>query len=113
MRENVYLIEGELKAKGDEIRQFRDAMNDLGVLSERQMRHLNDDYLVRLTLGDGSVLKRAEEIESWLAFEPKSQTERRGSVRDPIDIARAPDVLIGYSGSDSRVPRLPLPGVDR
>ncbi|MBI3375492.1 MAG: hypothetical protein HY017_27565 [Betaproteobacteria bacterium] len=112
VRENVYLIESELKAKGDEIRQFRNTLNDLGVLSARQVQQLNDDYLTHLTMGDVSLLKRAEEFELLLAGEPKSQTERRGTVRDPIDVARAPDVLIGYSESESRTPRLPMSGSD-
>jgi hypothetical protein len=107
IRENVHIIESELKAKGDEIGQFRDAMKDLGVLTERQMRILGDDHLKRLTLGDGSVLEKADQIESWLAFEPKSQADRRGMVHDPVDLVRTPDVLIGYEVEESGAPRLP------
>ena len=75
-------------------------MAALGLLSERQKEFLSDDRLKQITLsGESSVVKDAEEHETLLGIEPRVQAERRGTVGDPIDLVRSPDVLIEYKGA--------------
>jgi len=100
VRENVNLLESELRSKYDEIIAFREGMAALGLLSERQKEFLSDDRLKQITLsGESSVVKDAEEHETLLGIEPRVQAERRGTVGDPIDLVRSPDVLIEYKGA--------------
>jgi hypothetical protein len=108
VRENVNTIESDLRAKINEIRQFRDSMREVGLLSDQQAAALSDSALEAVALNDEPVLKRAHDIESWLGFEPRAQAERRGVVRDPIDIARSPDALIAYDASKTKAVRFSL-----
>jgi hypothetical protein len=96
VRENVYLLESDLKSKFDELIAFRDGMNSLGLLSDRQRAFLTDEKLKQISLGDESVLAEAEDYELLLGMEPKAQAERRGTVNDPIELVRAPESLISY-----------------
>ena len=97
VRENVYLLESDLKSKFDELVAFRDGMSALGLLSERQRAFLTDEKLKQISLGDESVLSEAEDYELLLGMEPKAQAERRGTVNDPIELVRAPESLISYT----------------
>ena len=100
VRENVYLLEADLKSKHDEIIAFRDGMDSLGLLSDRQRHFLSDETLNKITLStDSSVVKEAEDHETLLGLEPRIQAERRGTVGDPIDLVRTPDILITYKGT--------------
>jgi len=98
VRENIYLLESDLTSKCDEVIGFRDGMNALGLLSDRQKMFLTDEKLKALSLGDQSVLSDGEGFETLLGMEPKAQAERRGGVNDPIDFVRAPDLLVSYHG---------------
>ena len=98
VRENIYLLESDLRSKCDELIGFRDGMNALGLLSDRQKEFLTDQKLKALSLGDGSVLSEGDEYENLLGMEPKAQAERRGTVNDPIDFVRTPELLIAYKG---------------
>ena len=97
VRENINLLESELKSKYDEIIFFRDGMQALGLLSERERQFLNEDKLKTLTLGDHSLIEEGEQHETYLGIEPRVQAERRGSADDPIDLIRSPDILIPYN----------------
>ena len=97
VRENINLLESELKSKHDEIIFFRDGMQALGLLSERERQFLNEDKLKALTLGDHSLIEEGEQHETYLGIEPRVQAERRGSADDPIDLIRSPDILIPYN----------------
>ena len=97
VRENVYLLESDLKSKFDELIAFRDGMSALGLLSERQRAFLTDEKLKQISLGEESVLGEAEDYELLLGMEPKAQAERRGTVNDPIELVRAPESLISYT----------------
>jgi len=99
VRENVYLLESDLKSKYDELIAFRDGMDSLGLLSARQKTFLTDEKLRHISLGDHSVLEEGQEHETLLGLEPRVQAERRGTVGDPIDFVRSPDVLISYKGT--------------
>jgi hypothetical protein len=99
VRENINLIEADLKSKYDELVSFRDGMASLGLLSDRQKEFLTDEKLKSISLGDRSVLQEGDEYESLLSLEPKAQAERRGTVSDPVDIVRSPDSLISYSAN--------------
>lgn len=100
VRENVNLLESELRSKYDEIIAFREGMASLGLLSDRQKEFLSNDRLQQITLSkENSVVKDAEEHETLLGIEPRVQAERRGTVGDPIDLVRSPDVLIEYKGA--------------
>jgi len=99
VRENVFLLESELTSKCDELIQFRDGMDQLGLLSEKQKSFMTDEKLKAISLGDGSVLKEGEEYQTLLGLEPRVQAERRGTVGDPIDFVRSPDILITYKGT--------------
>lgn len=99
VRENVFLLESELSSKCDELLQFRDGMDQLGLLSERQKSFMTDEKLKAISIGDGSVLKEGEEYQTLLGLEPRVQAERRGTVGDPIDFVRSPDILITYKGT--------------
>ena len=99
VRENIYLLESDLSSKCDELIGFRDGMNALGLLSDRQKAYLTDEKLKALSLGNQSVLGEGEDYETLLGMEPKVQAERRGAVNDPIDFVRTPDLLISYQGT--------------
>ena len=96
VRENVYHLEADLRSKYDEILNFRDGMSAIGLLSERQQAQLTDDQLSRIMHVDQSLVTESEENETLLGAEPKNQSERRGTAVDPIDIVRAPNVLVSY-----------------
>jgi hypothetical protein len=96
VRENINLLESDLKSKYDEIISFRDGMQALGLLSERQKQFLTEEKMKSLTLGDHSILAEGEQHETYLGMEPRVQAERRGSAEDPIDLIRSPDILIPY-----------------
>ncbi|NDC28031.1 MAG: hypothetical protein EBZ94_01690 [Crocinitomicaceae bacterium] len=100
VRENIHLLESDLRSKFDELIGFRDGMATLGLLSERQKEILTDEKLKALSMGDQSVLSDGESFETMLGMEPKVQAERRGSVNDPIDFVRTPDLLVSYRGGD-------------
>ena len=102
VRENVYLLESELTSKYDELIAFRDGMESLGLLSERQKLFLTDEKLKQISVGERSVLEEGEEYETLLGLEPRVQAERRGTVGDPIDFVRSPDILITYKGAASK-----------
>ena len=102
VRENINLLESDLKSKFDEIIAFRDGMEALGLLSERQKQFLTEEKLKSLTLGDHSIIKEGEQHETYLGMEPRVQAERRGSAEDPIDLIRSPDILIPYKNNSSK-----------
>jgi hypothetical protein len=102
VRENVYLLESELSSKYDELIAFRDGMESLGLLSERQKLFLTDEKLKEISVGERSVLEEGDDYETLLGLEPRVQAERRGTVGDPIDFVRSPDILISYKGSASK-----------
>jgi hypothetical protein len=102
VRENIYLLESELTSKYDELIAFRDGMESLGLLSERQKLFLTDEKLKEISIGEHSVLHEGEEYETLLQLEPRVQAERRGTVGDPIDFVRSPDILITYKGTASK-----------
>lgn len=102
VRENIYLLESELTSKYDELIAFRDGMDSLGLLSERQKVFLTDEKLKQLSVGERSILEEGDEYETLLGLEPRVQAERRGTVRDPIDFIRSPDILISYKGATSK-----------
>lgn len=97
VRENIYLLESDLRSKYDELIAFRNGMDALGLLSDRQKVFLTDEKLKELSIGEKSVLKEAQNYELLLGVEPRVQAERRGTLNDPIELARAPDVLISYT----------------
>jgi len=92
-RENIYLIEAELKSKHQEIVDFRDGLQRLNLMSERVMLQLRDDKLKELVL-DESPLEVGGRYETNLALMPRMQAQVRGTVPDPIDMLREPSLLI-------------------
>ena len=84
VRENVHLVESELKSKYTEIISFRDCMDKLGLLSERTKSGISDENLKGMVMGE-STLSTSDRYEMLL-----------GTVHDPIDLIKEPDVLIGY-----------------
>lgn len=97
VRENVNLIESELKSTYTEIISFRDGMDKLGLLSERTKAGISDEKLQGMVLGE-SMLSKSDRYEVLLSTMPQSQAETRGTVHDPIDLIKEPDALIGYQG---------------
>ena len=102
VRENINLLESDLKSKYDEIIAFRDGMEALGLLSERQKQFLTEEKLKSLTMGDHSIIEEGEQHETYLGMEPRVQAERRGSAEDPIDLIRSPDILIPYKNNSAK-----------
>jgi hypothetical protein len=102
VRENINLLESDLKSKYDEIIAFRDGMQALGLLSERQKQFLTEEKLRSLTLGDHSIIEEGEQHETYLGMEPRVQAERRGSAEDPIDLIKSPDILIPYKNNSAK-----------
>lgn len=102
VRENINLLESDLKSKYDEIIAFRDGMEALGLLSERQKQFLTEEKLKSLTLGDHSIIEEGEQHETYLGMEPRVQAERRGSAEDPIDLIKSPDILIPYKNNSAK-----------
>lgn len=98
VRENIYRLESEMTSKHDELLTFRNGMNALGLLSERQKALLSDEKLGAIAPGGRSVLEEGEGYETLLGNEPRQQAERRGTAEDPIDFVRSPDLLISYRG---------------
>lgn len=92
-RENIYLIEADLRSKYDEILSFRDGMQRLNLVSERVMSQLSDDKLKELVI-DQSPLETAGRYETSLALMPRLQAEMRGTASDPIDTIREPALLV-------------------
>ena len=101
VRENTHLIEADLKSKFDEITNFRDGMDRLGLLSERVKSNISDEKLATVILGVSS-MTMADRYETVLATLPQSQAESRGVVQDPIDIVREPNALIRLETSSDR-----------
>lgn len=102
-RENIYLIEADLKSKHAEIVSFRDGLHKLGLLSDRAMQQLSDERLATLVI-DESPVATADRYETTLAGLPQAQAEVRGTAADPIDMVKDPSVLLSYDAHDA--PRL-------
>ncbi|MBM3273130.1 hypothetical protein FJY94_07810 [Candidatus Kaiserbacteria bacterium] len=103
VRENVYLLESDLKSKYAEILSFRDSMSTLGLMSKHAAEAVSDNKLQKLVMGE-STLTTAEKYETLLSGMPQTQAANRGSVHDPIDLIREPDALLPYAGTQQ--PRL-------
>lgn len=103
VRENIYLLESDLKSKHTEILSFRDSMSALGLMTERTAEAVSDDKLQKLVMSE-STLTVAEKYETLLSTMPQTQAANRGSVHDPIDLIREPDALLPYTGHQQ--PRL-------
>jgi len=93
VRENVYLIESELKSKCSEIIYFRNSMDKLGLLSTRVKETITDDKLEGLFL-EKSMLKGTDRYETLLSTMPQAQAQSRGGVNDPINFIRDPSALL-------------------
>ncbi len=102
-RENIYLIEADLKSKHAEIVSFRDGLHKLGLLSDRSMQQLSDERLASLVIQE-SPLNVSERYETTLSALPQAQAEGRGTAADPIDMVKDPAVLLSYEAHDA--PRL-------
>jgi hypothetical protein len=102
-RENIYLIEADLKSKHAEIVSFRDGLHKLGLLSDRSMQQLSDERLASLVIQD-SPLSVSDRYETTLSALPQAQAEGRGTAADPIDMVKDPAVLLSYEAHDA--PRL-------
>lgn len=100
VRENIYKLEAELRAKHEEVIGFRDGMAALNLLSDRVKQNVSDERLLALTQTELS-LPTAQRYETMLGGLPQAQTEIRGTVQDPIDIVRSMDTLIGYERQSS------------
>ncbi|MBK9351503.1 MAG: hypothetical protein IPN05_15540 [Sulfuritalea sp.] len=97
VRENVHLVEADLKSKYAEIVSFRDGMDKLGLLSDRTKAGITDEKLKDMVMGE-SMLSTSERYEVSLNVMPQSQAETRGTVHDPIDLVKEPNALVGYQG---------------
>jgi len=95
VRENVHIIEADLKSKYTEIVGFRDGMDKLGLLTDRVKTAISDDKLSAIIMGD-PMLSSIDRSEMVLGAMPQSQAENRGTVHDPIDLAKEPSVLVTY-----------------
>ena len=102
-RENLYVIEADLKSKHSEIINFRDGLQKLGLLGELAMQQLGDDGLVSLVVSE-SPLNVSHRYESTLAALPQAQAEIRGTAADPIDMVKDPAILLSYEAQGA--PRL-------
>ncbi|MCX7146097.1 MAG: hypothetical protein NT042_07840 [Sulfuritalea sp.] len=103
VRENVHLVEADLKSKYAEIISFRDGMDKLGLLSDRTKAGITDEKLRDMVMGE-SMLSTSERYEVSLNVMPQSQAETRGTVHDPIDLIKEPNALVGYqSNSGARL----------
>jgi hypothetical protein len=93
VRENINVIESDLKSKGSEIISFRDGMDRLGLLSERVKGNLTDEKLRDILLGEAGNVDIGR-YEMLLNAIPQAQAENRGTVHDPIDMVREPEALV-------------------
>jgi hypothetical protein len=93
VRENVHLIESDLKSKYSEITMFRDSMDNLGLLSPRAKEAITDEKLRDILLSD-TKLSTTDRYEISLGAIPQSQAQNRGTVYDPIDIVREPNAIV-------------------
>lgn len=98
VRENVHLLESELASKHNEILSFRDGMDQLNLLSARVKAAVSDEKLASMVVGE-PVIPRMSKFELVLATLPQAQAESRGVARDPIEMVREPDALVGYQGN--------------
>ena len=96
VRENVYMLESDLKSKCAEILSFRDSMGALGLMSKRATDAVSDQQMERLVVGN-STLGMADRYETILSSMPHTQAANRGSVNDPIDLIREPDALVPHA----------------
>ena len=95
VRENVHLIDADLRSKTSEIISFRDSMERLGLLSPRAKEFITDDKLKDALIGESS-LADSERNELLLNQMPQKQAEARGTVHDPIDLIREPNALVTH-----------------
>lgn len=93
VRQNVNVLESELKSKCGEIIGFRDEMDQLGLLSDRAKLSISEEKLRQL-MSSESISGISGRYEAQLGMLPRQQAENRGGVQDPIDLVREPDSLV-------------------
>jgi hypothetical protein len=93
VRENIHVIESDLKSKYSEITSFRDSMERLELLSPRAKEAITDEKLQHILLGDLKVFS-TDRYETSLSAIPQAQAQNRGTVYDPIDIVREPNAIV-------------------
>jgi len=100
VREHVNIIEADLQSKTDEIIAFRDGMDSLGILTDRTRAALANENLLTKEAGPGMAAE-SDRYETVLSALPQTQMENRGTVQDPIELIRGPDVLLTISNQRS------------
>ena len=94
VRENTNIFRADLTAKLSEIRDFRDSMSQIGLLSLHMQDTTADERIAALDLDD-SGLASIDGYENALTRAPQAQAETRGTMHDPIDYVREPNIVIG------------------
>ncbi len=99
-RSSVIDLTSEIKSQSLEIESFSDGISALGLLSKRQQEALavhsakDDEH--------ASLVEEAERKETLISCEPQAQAMRRGTLADPINESKAPQILLSYSDSRSQ-----------
>jgi hypothetical protein len=93
VRENTNIFRPDLTSKLAEIRDFRNSMDQIGLLSPRMRECMADERIDALDL-DESGMTSIDGYENALTRAPQAQAETRGTMRDPIDYVREPNILI-------------------
>ena len=93
VRENANIFRADLTAKLSEIRDFRDSMAQIGLLSPHMQETMADERIAALDLEDGGI-ESIDGYENALTRAPQAQAETRGTMHDPIDYVREPNIVI-------------------
>lgn len=94
VRENANIFRADLTAKLSEIRDFRDSMAQIGLLSPHMQETMADERIAALDIDD-SGLASIDGYENALTRAPQAQADTRGTMHDPIDYVREPNIVIG------------------
>ncbi|MDE1918248.1 MAG: hypothetical protein KGJ57_20670 [Sphingomonadales bacterium] len=93
VRENSNIFRADLTSKIDEIHEFRNSMDQIGLLSPTMQAAMSDDRIAALDI-DGGAIDSIDGYENALTRAPQVQAETRGTMHDPIDYVREPDIVI-------------------
>src|SRR5262249_29132434 len=80
VRDNLNVLGADLKSKASEIKNFRDGMESLGLLSESS-RVVIDRSEGELGEEQASIVGSADRLETILTAQPRGQMESRGTVQ--------------------------------
>jgi len=93
VRENANIFRADLTSKLGEIRNFRNSLDHIDLLSPHMRESMADAHIDALDLDEGGIAS-IDGYENALTRAPQAQADTRGTMRDPIDYVREPNIVI-------------------